>query len=154
MPQKISKRLLEIVDALPLKSGMKVLEIGCGTGVAAREIANRFDNMYILAIDRSPKAIEQAKKNCKAEMKSGKLKFVQAKIEEFALPETEGLFDIAFAIRVGALDGRHPEIEKQAFNNISKALKKNGKLFIDGGEPLKVVKLKSNTQLITIAKSK
>ena len=91
---------------------MRVLEIGCGTGIAAKEIANRFDDIYILAIDRSPKAIEQARKNCKEEIKSGKLKFVQDKIEEFVLPEKEGLFDIAFAIRVGALDGRHPEIEK------------------------------------------
>ena len=121
---------------------MRIFEIGCGTGVAAREIANRFDNIYILAIDRSPKAIEQAKKNCRAEIKNGKLKFVQAKIEEFELPETEGLFDIAFAVRVGALDGRHPEIEKEALKNITKALKKNGRLFIDGGDPLREFNLK------------
>ena len=121
---------------------MRIFEIGCGTGVAAKEIANRFDNIYILAIDRSPKAIEQAKKNCRAEIKNGKLKFVQAKIEEFELPETEGLFDIAFAVRVGALDGRHPEIEKEALKNITKALKKNGRLFIDGGDPLGEIKLK------------
>ena len=121
---------------------MRIFEIGCGTGVAAKEIVNRFDNIYILAIDRSPKAIEQAKKNCKAEIKGGKIKFVQVKIEDFELPETEGLFDIAFAIRVGALDGRHPEIEKEALRNITKAMKKNGRLFIDGGDPLREIKLK------------
>jgi hypothetical protein len=49
------------------------------------------------------------------------------------LQKTEKPFDIAFAIRVGALDGRHPEIEKQALTNIAKALTKNGKLFIDDG---------------------
>ena len=36
MPEKISHRLLEIVEALPLKDGVRVLEIGCGTGVTAR----------------------------------------------------------------------------------------------------------------------
>lgn len=143
MVKKISQRLLDIVDALPLKNGMRVLEIGCGSGVAAREIANRIDNGYVLAIDRSKKAIEQAQKNANPEIKSGKLRFVQAKIEEFKLPESETLFDIAFAIRVGALDGRHPELEKESIIKIAKALKKHGKLFIDGGNPLKEVKLKN-----------
>jgi hypothetical protein len=39
------------------------------------------------------------------------------------------------------LDGRHPEIEKQALAKIVKALTKNGKLFIDGGNPLKEISL-------------
>lgn len=33
MSTKISKRLQDIIDALPLKSGMRVIEIGCGPGV-------------------------------------------------------------------------------------------------------------------------
>jgi ubiquinone/menaquinone biosynthesis C-methylase UbiE len=136
MSLKISARLLEIVDALPLRPGVRILEIGCGSGVAAREIANRIQHAYILAIDRSLNAIEQAKKLSKTEIASGKIKFIQSKIEEFELPETEQAFDIAFAIRVGALDGRHPEIEKRALENISRSLKKTGKLFIDGGNPL------------------
>ena len=140
--QKISNRLSEIVDALPLKEGLRVLEIGCGTGVAAREIAQRFDKIYVLAIDRSNKAIQQAKNCSRTEMKNGKLDFVQSKIEEFELQKNQALFDIAFAVRVGALDGRHPEIEKEALNKISKALKKDGKIYIDGGQPLKEIKLK------------
>lgn len=141
MTQKTSQRILEIADALPLKEGIKVLEIGCGPGVAAREIINRFNNIYVLAIDRSLKAIEQAKKNSGTEIKSGRLKFIHSAIEEFELSETEALFDLAFAIRVGALDGRHPEIEKESLHRISRVLKKNGKLFIDGGNPLKEIKL-------------
>lgn len=141
MAHKISKRLLAIVEALPLKDGLSVLEIGCGTGVAAKEISNRIKNGYVLAIDRSAKAIAQAKKNSQSETRQGKLRFVQSKIETFELGTGEKLFDIAFAIRVGALDGRHPEIEKEALEKISKAVKKNGRLFIDGGNPLKEIKL-------------
>lgn len=142
MTQKISNRLSEIVDALPLKNGMRVLEVGCGTGVAAREIVKRFDNIYVLAIDRSDKAVKQAKNNSRNEIQNGNLDFLQSKIEEFELPRKSKPFDIAFAIRVGALDGRHPEIETEALNRISKALKKDGKLYIDGGNPLKEIKLK------------
>ena len=134
--QKISKRLKVIVDALPLKNGIRILEIGCGTGVAAREIVNRVEGIYVLAIDRSAKAIEQAKKNAEKEIEKGKLNFLQSKIEDFELPANENPFDFAFAVRVGALDGRHPEIEKQALEKISKALKKNGEFLIDGGDPL------------------
>ena len=136
---KVSKRLSEIVDALPLKKGMRILEIGCGPGVAAREIANRVENGFVLAIDGSAKAIELARKNSKVEIESGKLKFIKVKIEEFELPEAENSFDIALAVRVGAFDGRHPEIEKEAMKRVAKALKKGGKFFIDGGKPLKQV---------------
>ncbi len=138
---KISKRLLEIVDALPLKEGIKVLEIGCGTGVAAIEIVNRFNNIYVLAIDRSLTAIKQAKANSQAEIFKGKLRFIHTKIETLELPGNENYFDIVFAIRVGALDGRHPEIEKESLKRIARVLKKNGKLFIDGGSPLREIKL-------------
>ena len=142
MPQNISPRLLEIVDALPLKNGIRILEIGCGPGVAAREIANRIENGFVLAIDRSAKSIELAQKISHKEISSGKLKFILSKIEEFELPPNEKPFDFAFATRVGALDGRHPEIEKLALKRIAKALKKSGRLFIDGGKPLKEILLK------------
>lgn len=138
---KLSKRLTEIVNALPLYEGMRVLEIGCGPGVAAREVSRRIGNGYVLAIDRSAKAIEQAVAGSETEIRSGKLVFKQVAAESFELEKDQALFDIAFAVRVGALDGRHPEIEKQALIKIAQALKKNGKLFIDGGDPLKEIPL-------------
>ena len=49
---------------------------------------------------------------------------------------------MAVAVRVGAVDGRHPEIEEQALEKIAKALTPEGKMFIDGGNPLKEVLLK------------
>ncbi len=141
MAQKISERLQEIIDALPLEKGSRVLEIGCGTGVAARAITGREESIYVLAMDRSAKAVEQAIKSSEAEMSNGMLRFIQAKIEEFEWPEQEPPFDFAFAVRVGALDGRHPEIEKAALKRIAKALKPGGRLFIDGGNPVKEIDL-------------
>lgn len=139
MAQKISARLLEIVNELPLKEGIRVLEIGCGLGVMAREISKRIGNGHILAIDRSAKAIQQAISGSQLEMKSCKLSYRQIAIEKFELEPNENLFDIAVAVRVGALDKRHPEIEMQSLRNIAKSLTKDGKLFIDGGNPLKEI---------------
>lgn len=53
--------------------GIRVLEIGCGPGVAAREISKRIGNGYILAIDRSAKAIQQAIIVSRTEIETGRL---------------------------------------------------------------------------------
>lgn len=137
MASKLSSRLQEIVDALPLKEGMRILEIGCGSGAAAREVAKRVPGGSVLGIDRSSKVIMQAIENNKAEIASGVLSFRTESIEYFELQEGEEQFDLAFAVRVGAMDGRHPEIEQQAIEKIRKALKQNGKLYIHGRDPLK-----------------
>lgn len=137
----LSSRLKEIVDALPLKPGIRVLEIGCGPGAAAREVAKRIGKGHILGIDRSSKAIRQAIKTSQEEINSGRLSFRQIAIENFELEKGEELYDIAFAVRVGGLDGRHPKIGQLAFPRIAKALIKNGKLYIDGGNPLKEISL-------------
>jgi cyclopropane fatty-acyl-phospholipid synthase-like methyltransferase len=141
MAHKISTRLLEIVNALPLREGIRVLEIGCGPGAMAREISRRIGKGHILAIDRSPKAVQKAISGSQTEIESGRLSFRQVAIEKFDLDANEKPFDIAIAVRVGALDGRHPEIEKQSLTKIAEALTIDGKLFIDGGNPLKEISL-------------
>lgn len=136
MPAKISARLSAIVDALPIKNGQRILEIGCGSGVAAREIIARFPKCFVLGIDRSPKAVDQARQGSKTEISGGQLDFIESAIEEFSPPPSLRKFDFAFAVRVGALDQRHPEIEKEAIRRIRALLKPGGKIYIDGGDPL------------------
>jgi hypothetical protein len=67
--------------------------------------------------------------------------FRQSTVEQFELEPNEKPFDLAIAVRVGALDGRHPEIEKQALRKIANALTPTGRLLIDGGSPLKEIPL-------------
>lgn len=141
MKSKLSQRLTDIVNALQLQTNMRVLEIGCGPGAMAREISKRIGNGHILAIDRSPKAIQQAIAGSQAELNAGRLSYRQVSIENFELEANNRPFDIAVAVRVGALDGRHPDIEKQSLLKIAKALTMKGKLFIDGGNPLKEISL-------------
>ena len=118
-----------------------MLEIGCGSGAAAREIARRSGDGHVLAVDRSAKAIAQARAASRTQIVSGRLSFRQVAAEDFELKLGDAPFDIAIAVRVGALDGRHPEAGRRARQRIAVALTSNGRLFIDGGDPLREILL-------------
>jgi SAM-dependent methyltransferase len=137
MSPDLSPRLAEIVDALPLRPGLRVLEIGCGPGAAARAVAQRIGDGEVLGIDRSAKAIAQAIAGSRGMIASGRLRFRHVAVEDFELEEGERPYDIAFAVRVGALDGRHPEAGRAARQRIRGALVIGGRLYIDGGNPLR-----------------
>lgn len=141
MSTDLSPRLAAIVDALPLRDGLRVLEIGCGPGAAARAVAERIGNGHVLAIDRSAKAIAQASDGSADLIAAGRLSLRCVAAEDFALDAGEAPFDIAFAVRVGALDGRHPVAGALALKRIAAALVSGGRLFIDGGSPLKELRL-------------
>jgi cyclopropane fatty-acyl-phospholipid synthase-like methyltransferase len=141
MPTPLSPRLAEIVDALPLEPHSRVLEIGCGPGAAARAVAARLVTGHILAIDRSARAIAQARANAAEEIASGRMSVRHVAAEQFALQPDEAPFDIVFAVRVGALDGRHPKAGRQALERIAAALAPGGRLFIDGGRPLREISI-------------
>jgi hypothetical protein len=46
--------------------------------------------------------------------------------------------DLVFAVRVGALAGRHPEVGGQALGRMVAATTVDARLFIDGGDPLRL----------------
>jgi cyclopropane fatty-acyl-phospholipid synthase-like methyltransferase len=130
----LSARLAAVVDALPLRPDMRVLEIGCGPGAAARAVAERLTTGHVLAIDRSATAVAQATA-CAADLiADGRLRVRQAAAEDFVAEPGEGPFDLVFAVRVGALDGRHPAAGQKAFARIAATLAPCGRLFVDGRE--------------------
>ena len=137
MTAHLSARLAAIVEALPLEPHFRVLEIGCGPGAAARAVAARLTTGHILAIDRSASAIAQASSAAATEIASGRMSARQASGEEFVLQPGEQPFDLVFAVRVGALDGRHPDAGHQVLQRIAAATRPGARLFIDGGDPLR-----------------
>jgi cyclopropane fatty-acyl-phospholipid synthase-like methyltransferase len=136
---RLSPRLQSVVDALPLRKGMRVLEIGCGPGAAAREVVARIGDGHVVALDRSAKAVAMVRAACEAEIRSCRLSVCQSAIEDFTLEPGAPLFDLVFAVRVGALDGRHPRLQEQAHERIARALAPDGRVFIDGGDPLREI---------------
>lgn len=132
MRNRLSPRLAAIVEALPLDPDARVLEIGCGPGAPARAVAARLDTGHVVAIDRSATAVAQARTGCADEIAAGRLSVRHVAAEDFALGPGEARFDLVFAVRVGALDGRHPEAGGRVLARISAALAPGGRVFVDG----------------------
>ena len=141
MTARVSQRISAFVAALPLHPGMRVLEIGCGPGVAARLIVAEIESAHVFGIDRSAKAIAQARGASAEALAGGLLEFRRVTAEDFTLAPREPPFDVAFAMRVGALDGRHPDAGAIAVARITAALRPGGRLFVDGGDPAREIKL-------------
>lgn len=138
----LSPRLAAVVDALPLRPGLRVVEIGCGPGAAARAVAERVGpDGHVLAVDRSAKAIATLETTAADLIVAGRLTARQAEVEALALAPGEAPFDLAFAVRVGVLDGRHPAAMPVALERLAGVLVPGGRLFVDGGDPLREVLL-------------
>ncbi|MFI5806180.1 SAM-dependent methyltransferase [Streptomyces sp. NPDC051561] len=137
----LSRRIAACVESLPLAPDMKVLEIGCGPGAAARAVAARPDSGHLVAIDRSERAVTLAAAACAEEIASGRPRLRQGAIETFEPAPAEGPFDLVLALRVGALDGRHPELGLRAMPRIAAVPAPGGRLFVDGGDPLREIRL-------------
>ena len=138
----LSPRLRRVVDSLPLAPGLRVLEVGGAPGAAAREVAARVGpNGHVLVLDRSRNGIARTRVACQPEIAAGLLSTLCAPVEDFSLPAGVEQFDLAFACRVGALDGRHPMLYHPALTNLARALIPGGVLFVDTGDPLTAVPL-------------
>jgi hypothetical protein len=94
-----------------------------------------------LPLHRGIRVIAQALAGSRAEIEAGVLSFPRARVEDFVLEQDEAPFDLAFAVRVGALDGRHPEAGRRALARPRAALAPDGRLLVDGGDPLHEVSL-------------
>jgi precorrin-6B methylase 2 len=138
----LSPRLQEEFDALPLRPGLRVIEIGCGPGAAAREVARRVGpDGHVLAVDRSARAIAQLVTSASDLIAAGRLSVRTAACEDLVLAPDDARYDLAFAVRVGALDGRHPIAGERALARLAEALRLGGRLLVDGGDPLRELTL-------------
>jgi ubiquinone/menaquinone biosynthesis C-methylase UbiE len=104
----VSERLLRVVDRLDPRPGDRVLEIGCGHGVAATYVLER--GARLTAIDRSPKMIAAAKRRNARYVESGSAEFLVAHLEDLDLGDRR--FDKIFAVRVARLH-REPRLAER-----------------------------------------
>lgn len=101
--------------------GAKILDIGCGPGLLAKELASRSKYFDVYGIDMSPHAIKMARKNCKD---FGGVHFKEA--NAYNLPFSDSTFDL-----VACKDSLHHfDAPQKALKEMLRVTKKGGVLYI------------------------
>jgi ubiquinone/menaquinone biosynthesis C-methylase UbiE len=96
-----SERLVWAVDVLSVDPDDRLLEIGCGHGVAVSLVCERLETGRITAVDRSQKMIDAAAKRNAEHVAAGRAAFKTTPLEDLDLDG--GRFDKVFAFHVAAL---------------------------------------------------
>jgi len=90
-----------VVETLSVRPDDRVLEIGCGHGVAATLVCERLDGGTLTAIDRSRNMIDMAESRNAEHMASGRARFKAVALEHADFAGER--FAKVFAVNVGLL---------------------------------------------------
>lgn len=106
---KAAERIVWAVETLGVEPEDRLLEVGCGHGVAVSLVCERLEGGRIVAIDRSQKMIEMAAKRNGGCVASGKASLQTASLHDADFGGAR--FDKIFAIHVAAFVRGQPERE-------------------------------------------
>lgn len=106
---KASARQAWAVEQLDVQPGDRVLELGCGQGVAVTLICERLDGGMVVGLDRSSKMTVAATRRNAAYVESGRAKIVTASLEDADLGDA--VFDKVLALHFPPLQRGEPAAE-------------------------------------------
>src|SRR4051812_8605819 len=98
MERKASERFVWAVDTLEVRPADRLLEVGCGHGVAVSLVCEGLTTGTINAIDRSPKMIEMATRRNREHVDAGRAVLEAVALEDADLGDRR--FDKDFAFNV------------------------------------------------------
>src|SRR5204863_1922427 len=98
MAGKASERFVWAVETLGVRPADRLLEIGCGHGVAVSLVCERLTTGTITAIDRSPKMIAMATRRNREHVDAGRAVLAAIALEDADLDDRR--FDKVFAFNV------------------------------------------------------
>lgn len=110
-----------VMDGLALRSGERILDIGCGVGSTSMELASRVEPGHVTGADISPRMVAEATRRA-TERGIVNVDFVAKDVQTGDLGSD--YFDVAFS-RVGVMFFDDPV---QAFTNIRSAIATGGRL--------------------------
>jgi SAM-dependent methyltransferase len=84
------------VELLEVKSSDRVIELGCGPGVAVAALASRATDGLVVGVDHSAVVIRQARRRNADAIKEGRVHLMHAAVEQLQVPD--GPFDAALAV--------------------------------------------------------
>ena len=84
------------VRLLDVQPTDRVIELGCGPGVAIAALAARASQGLVVGVDHSPVMIRQARRRNRSAVRAGRVRLVHAPVERLSIGE--GPFDAALAV--------------------------------------------------------
>jgi SAM-dependent methyltransferase len=84
------------VELLEVQPGDRIIELGCGPGVAVAALASRATHGLVVGVDHSAVVIGQARRRNAGAIAEGRVRLVHAPVEH--LEVTDGPFDAALAV--------------------------------------------------------
>jgi ubiquinone/menaquinone biosynthesis C-methylase UbiE len=123
-------RIQEFVESMGIKPSDRVLEVGCGHGLAATLVCQKLGEggMYV-AVDRSRRMVRAAETRNQGYVRSGTAKFVTSAFESLNLGEER--FDKVFAMRVRLFFAEPEKAQRLA----KRWLAPGGRIFVQYDEP-------------------
>ena len=128
----IHERFKWAVELLDVKPSQNILEIGCGAGLLAEEIASKLTTGKFIAIDKSLPMLEKAKKRNREFIEKGISEFINADFLKSQLPIK--FFDTITAFNLN-LFWKSPVRELEL---IKRAIKLKGKLYVFYQAPFEI----------------
>ncbi|HET6829763.1 MAG TPA: class I SAM-dependent methyltransferase [Solirubrobacterales bacterium] len=126
-----SPRIVAAVAALDPGAGERILEVGCGHGVALSLLAERPGGGRVTGIDRSAKMAAAARARNGEHLDAGRVRVEQSRFEDF--DPAEERFDRIFAINVAPF--WRADQAPSFLNRARKLLRPGGELFVFNQPP-------------------
>ena len=118
-----SRQAVEMLDVQPTE---RVLELGCGPGVAVAALAARATRGLVVGVDHSAVMVGQARRRNKTAVKARRVRVTQASVENLSIDD--GPFDAAIAINT---IGMWPDPPAR-LRDIARLLRPGGRLALVG----------------------
>jgi ubiquinone/menaquinone biosynthesis C-methylase UbiE len=123
------ERYRSVFDALGVGEGEEVLDVGCGTGGAARALAARFPGVgRVVGIDKSETMVAEAGARTAAAAPEAAARVEFRVADAHRLPFPEASFDAAYALGVFEIVGE-PRV---ALSEMARVLRPGGRVVVNG----------------------
>ena len=129
----------DLIDSLDIKSDLKIVDLGCGSGGISKIIIEKLNQIHsvnssIIAVDFSEISLKEAKANLKS-VSDSMITFVQSRYEEFSSKIKDKVDLVVLCNAIHYLDDKELVIK-----DVMKILKPGGRFafnssFFDGAHP-------------------
>ncbi len=125
----VVEKAIEIIQEMQEKNigkRLKILDLCTGSGCIAISLAKKLNNVYIVGVDISNKALKVAKKNCKNIIKENTINTIYFFKSNMFKNIKEEQYDIIIS--------NPPYIEKEVIKTLDIAVQKEPHIALDGGK--------------------